>query len=50
VSGIGYYRGWFSVSKTSEGINVTMDKQKLQEDEAAAKKKLEDAAKAIKDK
>jgi hypothetical protein len=45
VGAIGYSRGWFSVSKSSEGFNVTVDKQKMEEDE----KKLEEAAKKLKE-
>jgi hypothetical protein len=34
---LGYYRGWFTVSDSA----VTVDKEKVQEDEAKAKAKLE---------
>jgi len=37
---LGYYRGWFAVSHTSDdheaGINVTVDKDKLKEDKEKA--------------
>jgi hypothetical protein len=37
VAALGYYRGWFTVSTNA----VTLDKEKLQEDEEKAKAKLE---------
>ena len=43
LAALGYYRGWFTVSDSA----VTVDKEKVQEDEAKAKAKLqEDEAKA----
>lgn len=53
VGGVGYYQGWFSFSKTTEGGNVhmgvTVDKQKIEADEAAAKKKAEEVGQKIKE-
>ena len=37
LAALGYYRGWFTVSDSA----VTVDKEKVQEDEAKAKAKLE---------
>jgi hypothetical protein len=37
IAALGYYRGWFTVSDSA----VTVDKEKLQEDEAKAKAELE---------
>ncbi len=40
VGAIGYYRGWFSVSESSQGINVTVDKKKIEEDVKDVKEKV----------
>jgi hypothetical protein len=54
VGALGYYRGWFSFSKTTDQgnvhIGVTVDKQKIEADEEAAKKKLKETEQEIKDK
>ena len=46
VAGVGYFRGWFQFSSDrSNGdptYSVTVDKDKIKEDEARAKKKLQD--------
>lgn len=46
VIGVGLYRGWFHFSSDrSNGdptYTVTMDKEKIKEDEARAKQKLQD--------
>ena len=40
VGAIGYYRGWFSVSESQQGINVTVDKKKIEEDVKDVKEKV----------
>jgi hypothetical protein len=43
---LGFYLGWFSVSTSSDSkavdVNLTVDKEKLREDEQKAKKKLDE--------
>jgi hypothetical protein len=45
VAVVGYFRGWFHVVETNADgqrtISVTVDKDKLQQDEAKAKQKLQ---------
>jgi hypothetical protein len=54
ICGVGFYRGWFEFStgksddKTT--ISVTMDKNKIKEDEEKAKEKMQDLGKQVKDK
>jgi hypothetical protein len=53
VAGLGYYLGWFGVatentSKTTN-INVTVDKEKIQEDAEKAKEKVQDAGQKVKE-
>ena len=54
VVGVGLYRGWFQVS-TNKGddrstVSVTMDKNKIKEDEEKVKDKVQDISRQAKDK
>ncbi len=53
--GIGYWRGWFVVEKqtTPDGktsLNVSINKDKIKQDEATAAKKIGTAIQSVKDK
>jgi predicted negative regulator of RcsB-dependent stress response len=54
IVGVGLYRGWFEVStqKTEDksSVSITMDKNKIQEDEEKVKEKVQDLGHQIKDK
>jgi hypothetical protein len=51
---VGYYRDWFKVGAANDSktvnVNVTVDKQKVKEDEAKAKQKLKEVGGRIKEK
>ena len=46
IAGFGFYRGWFSFSKTSTdqktNMTVTVDKDKIHHDEDAAKERVQE--------
>ena len=46
VAGVAYYLDWFRISTSQSGqksnIEISVDKQKIQEDEEAARKKAEE--------
>jgi hypothetical protein len=50
VAGVGWYRGWFTVSTGRDEINMKMNKEKLKEDEEKAKDKLEELKDKIQEK
>jgi hypothetical protein len=55
VVGLGFYRGWWSVSSSKDAdnkvhIDLTVNKDKLTEDEKAALRKVQGAEQAAKDK
>jgi cell division protein FtsB len=51
VAALGYYRGWFTVSTVGkQEVDLKMDNEKLKEDEAKAKAKLEGLKGQIQDK
>jgi len=54
IAGVGLYRGWFQVStQQTEGnstVSVSMDKNKLKEDEEKVKDKVQDLGHQVKDK
>jgi hypothetical protein len=54
VAALGYYQGWFKVSKaqTEQGQSVTVavDKDKIEADKKRAKEKVQDVAGQIKEK
>jgi beta-lactam-binding protein with PASTA domain len=51
VAALGYYRGWFTVSTVGkQEVDLKMDSEKLKEDEAKAKAKLEGLKGQIQDK
>jgi hypothetical protein len=49
----GYYLGWFGVSTSStdqkSNINISVDKEKIREDESKAKQKLDEVGHTIKE-
>jgi len=51
---LGYYRDWFQLSSDSTDkdttIHLTVDRDKLKEDEEKAKQKLQEAGKVIEEK
>ena len=51
---VGYYRDWFQLSTDSTDkdttFHLTVDKEKLKEDEEKAKQKLQEAGEALKEK
>lgn len=51
---IGFYRGWFAFSstsnETSSGFTVTVDKTKVQEDKAMAEEKAQAVGEQVKSK
>ncbi len=54
IAGVGYYRGWFTVS-TDKGsghtdVTVTVDKDKIKQDEQKAKDKAKELEQKAKDK
>jgi hypothetical protein len=53
IVGVGLYRGWFQVS-TQKGedkstVSITMDKNKIKEDEEKVKDKVQDLGRQVKD-
>ena len=54
IVGVGLYRGWFEVStqKTEDksSVSITMDKNKIKEDEEKVKEKVQDLEHQMKDK
>jgi len=54
VVALGYYRDWFKVTTANDSkavnVNVTVDKEKVKEDEEKAKEKLKEVGGQIKDK
>jgi hypothetical protein len=54
VIAVGYYRDWFKVGAANDGkavnVNVTVDKEKIKEDEQKAKQKLKEVGGQIKEK
>ncbi len=46
IAGVGFYRGWFRVASNDADANseitLTVDKDKIQDDRAAATEKVED--------
>jgi acetolactate synthase regulatory subunit len=54
IVGMGYYLEWFHVGSESDGdkvhINVTVDKDKIQEDKKKALEKVHDLGHPLKDK
>jgi hypothetical protein len=54
VVALGYHQGWFTVSAQGDGrrstIDVTVDKDKIQEDEEKAKNKAAELEKKLKEK
>ena len=46
VIGVGFHRGWFTVSSDSQGntpnITVSVDKEKIRQDKAKAVEKVQD--------
>jgi hypothetical protein len=50
VVGLGFYMGWFTISKEGDKTNITVNQDKIKADEEAAKKKAEDLAKKAKEK
>jgi hypothetical protein len=54
VIAVGYYRDWFKVGGASDSkavnVNVTVDKEKIKEDEQKAKQKLKEVGGQIKEK
>jgi hypothetical protein len=54
IVGVGLYRGWFQVS-TQKGedkstVSITMDKNKIKEDEEKVKEKVQDLGHQVTDK
>jgi hypothetical protein len=53
VVGLGFYLSWFQLSTDSEGqktnITITVDQDKIREDEAKAKEKVQEAGQKVKD-
>jgi hypothetical protein len=49
---VGFYRGWFTVSQstgeTGTEIQIHIDKQKVEQDKEAAKKKIENIEQGLK--
>jgi hypothetical protein len=54
ICGVGFYRGWFEFStgksEDKTTISVTVDKNKIKEDEEKAKDKMQDLGRQVKDK
>ncbi len=54
VIGLGFYRGWWNFASDSTGtkvhLNVTVDKDKIQEDKKNALGKVQDFGQQVKDK
>lgn len=55
VAGIGYFRGWFTVStEKGEGqksdVTISVDKEKIKGDTAKAKEQVKDVGGKVKDK
>lgn len=54
VVGLGFYLGWFRLSTGSEdqkkNITLTVDQDKIREDEEKAKKKVQEAGEKVKGK
>lgn len=52
--GFGFYHGWFQVSSNSSGgkthIGITVDKNKIEEDEKKALEKVKEVGSEVKDK
>jgi hypothetical protein len=50
---VGYYRDWFTVASTNDdqktNIQVTVDKEKIKEDEQRAKEKIQKVGNQIKE-
>ena len=45
VGGIGYYRGWFSAHSNGQStINVTVDRDKIDQDKTSAQQKIQQLA------
>jgi hypothetical protein len=53
IAVVGYYRDWFTVASTNDNqktnIQVTVDKEKIKEDEQRAKEKLQKMGSQIKE-
>jgi len=53
VVGLGFYLGWFQLSTGSTGeksnFTITVDQNKMREDEEKAKQKVQDAGKKLKE-
>ena len=54
IGGVGLYRGWFQVStqKTDDKstVSISMDQNKIKEDEGKVKERLQDIGHEVKDK
>ena len=54
VAGLGFYRGWFSLSTENAdhkpSATITVDKDKIKEDEQSAKEKVQGFGQAVKEK
>jgi hypothetical protein len=40
VAGLGFYRGWFHVTSNNSTVNLTVDKDKIEQDKQDAQKKV----------
>jgi hypothetical protein len=53
VAGLGFYRGWFSLSTENAdhkpSATITVDKDKIKEDEQSAKEKVHSFGQAVKE-
>ena len=53
VAGLGFYLGWFRLSADSEGqktnITITVDQEKIREDEEKAKEKVQEVGQKVKE-
>jgi hypothetical protein len=53
VIGLGFYRGWFRLSTGSEGqktnVTITVDQDKIRQDEEKAKEKVHEAGQRVKE-
>jgi Flp pilus assembly protein TadB len=54
VAGLGFFLGWFQLStdrtEQKTNITITVDQDKIQEDEKKAKEKIQEVEKKVKDK
>ena len=41
VAGLGFYRGWFHVTSNNSTVNLTVDKDKIEQDKQDAQKKVQ---------